>query len=75
MDATREPALKSRFSVTRYPKLLYWDAGFPQGVPRQYYRSYGLTADGLLLWLRKQIMSAVGGPSITLCFIFLTMIF
>ncbi len=47
--------LRDRFVVERYPKILYFDAGFPTGIPRQYYRSYGLKADKLLLWLRKQV--------------------
>ncbi len=42
---------------------MYWDSGFPGGVPRQYYKSYGLSASGLLTWLQKQISStAVFSP-------------
>jgi len=48
--------------VKRFPKLLYFDVGFAGGVPRQYYISYGLTADGLLLWLRKQLASLGARP-------------
>ncbi len=59
VDVTAQPVLKARFAVDKYPKLLLWDSAFSAGVPRQYYKSYGLSAEGLLLWLRKQIMSTV----------------
>ncbi len=55
VNAQTSPALKSQFSVSRFPKLLYWDAGFPRGMPRPYYRSYGLKAESLMLWIRKQV--------------------
>jgi hypothetical protein len=45
--------------VENYPKLLYWDSGFAGGIPRQYYKSYGLTASGLMVWLEKQILSTM----------------
>ena len=48
------------FQVEEYPTLLYWDKGFPGGVPRQYYKSYGLTTAGLVQWLQKQIVCTNG---------------
>ena len=54
-----ERGLKERFQVNTFPRLLYWDSKFPTGAPRQYYKSYGLTTEGLLLWLEKQMASTV----------------
>eukprot|EP00095_Tigriopus_kingsejongensis_P003285 maker-scaffold781_size98004-snap-gene-0.20 protein:Tk03285 transcript:maker-scaffold781_size98004-snap-gene-0.20-mRNA-1 annotation:"sortilin-related receptor isoform x2" len=67
VDCDIEPLLKERFGVDTYPKILYYDASFPMGMPRQYYKSYGLTANGLLTWLQKQIMSTQAPTMVIPC--------
>ena len=50
-----------------FPTLLYWDRGFPGGIPRQYYKSYGLTKSGLVQWLQKQISCTNDGADDGMC--------
>ena len=46
--------------MNTYPKLLFWDMAFPSGMPRQYYKSYGVkNKEAILTWLQKQIASTV----------------
>lgn len=49
-----------------FPTLLYWDQGFLGGIPRQYYKSYGLSKSGLVQWLQKQI-SCTNGADEGMC--------
>ena len=53
--------------VEKFPTLLFWDRAFPGGIPRQYYKSYGLTKSGLVQWLQKQITCTKNGSDQDMC--------